>query len=81
MGGQEVTGGPPAVEQLHRGAFKSREGSETQKGRQPGERSEESGGEGAKSSCLTVALGRSWLNSDSISPRGGKRRKWKGDFS
>lgn len=34
MGGQEVTGGPPAVDQLHRGAFKTRTGSETQKGSQ-----------------------------------------------
>ena len=33
-GGQEVTGGPPAVDQLHRGAFKTRTGSETQKGSQ-----------------------------------------------
>lgn len=30
----KVTGGPPAVEQLHRGAFKTRTGSETQKGSQ-----------------------------------------------
>lgn len=63
--GAEVTGGPPAVEQLHRGAVKSRTGSEAQRAVGLRERSEGSGVGETKSSCLNAALGRPWVISES----------------
>ena len=54
-GGWEVTGGPPAVEQLHRGAFKMTTGSEAQKG--SGSQGSEGVGNGAKSFCLMLLWG------------------------